>query len=113
MNTINFNNKTFSLIENSKNGQVNAETIFEYKQDGNLVTANYFGGTIKYGKIIAILTDNTLQMIYQCCTSTNELRAGRASAEISYTGNNKMKMYLNWEWLGDEEGKGISVYLEN
>lgn len=50
MNKINFNHKTFSLIANSENGKVNSETIFEYKQNGNLVTADYYGGTIRYGK---------------------------------------------------------------
>ena len=41
MKTINFNNKRFILIDNSENGKVNSDTIFEYKQDGNLVTADY------------------------------------------------------------------------
>ena len=55
MSEINFNNKRFSLIINSENGKVNKETIFEYKQKGNLVTADYYGGTIQYGKIIGVL----------------------------------------------------------
>ena len=54
MSGFNFNNKTFSLIENSENGKVNSETIFKYKQEGHLVTADYYGGIIKYGKIRAI-----------------------------------------------------------
>ena len=50
MSTYNFDNKRFALIQNSESGQVNSETFFEYKQQDNLVTADYFGGTIKYGK---------------------------------------------------------------
>ena len=53
MEKLDFNNKAFSLIENSKNGKVNTETIFTFSQDGNLVTADYHGGSIRYGKIIA------------------------------------------------------------
>jgi len=66
MTGIDFNNKVFSLLENSENGKVNSETIFEYKQKGNLVTADYYGGTIKYGKIIANLKENKLDMLYLC-----------------------------------------------
>ena len=113
MSEINFNNKTFSLIENSENGKVNSETIFKYKQEGNLVTADYCGGTIRYGKIIAELKGNTLKMLYQCLTTDNELKAGKADAEISLTENNKIKLKLNWEWLGEKKDKGVSEYLEN
>ncbi|MCL6295705.1 hypothetical protein [Jejuia spongiicola] len=113
MSEFNLNNKTFSLIENSKNGKVNSETIFNYKQEGNIVTADYFGGSIKYGKIIATLNNNTLDMLYQCITTENELKAGKAIAKISLTTNNKMMLKLNWEWLGNKNESGISEYIEN
>lgn len=95
MNKFNFNNKKFLLIQNSNNGEVNTETIFNYKQDGNLVTADYFGGTIKYGKIIAELKDNELNMLYQCLTTDNELKAGKALALITLEENGKIKLSLN------------------
>jgi hypothetical protein len=112
MNRFNFNNKKFRLIENSVNGKVNADTIFEFKQEGNLVTADYFGGTIRYGKIIAILEDDKLRMLYQCLTTGNELKAGKAIAQISFMENGKMKLNLDWEWLGGGYEKGISEYIE-
>ena len=113
MSDFNFNNKTFSLLENSENGKVNSETLFRYSQEGNLVTADYSGGTIKQGKIIAHLNNNQLNMLYQCITTENELKAGKAIAEISLTKYNKIKLKLNWEWLGDKNECGISEYIEN
>ena len=113
MTGIDFNNKVFSLLENSENGKVNSETIFEYKQKGNLVTADYYGGTIKYGKIIANLKENKLDMLYLCITIENELKAGKAIADISFTENGKIKLILNWEWLGDKKETGVSEYIEN
>ncbi|MFZ4798032.1 MAG: n-acetylglutamate synthase [Bacteroidia bacterium] len=112
MSEINFNNKTFYLLENSENGQVNSETIFEYKQEGNLVTAEYYGGNFLYGKIIAVLEGNYLNMLYQCVTKESEMMAGKAKALISFNEYNKIKLALNWEWLGDEKAKGTSVYIE-
>lgn len=113
MKAIDFNNKIFSLVANTENGKVSNETIFEYKQEGDMVTANYYGGTIRYGKIIAILQNRQLNMLYQCLTTSNELKAGKAIAEISFTENGKMKLTLNWEWLGSKNDKGVSEYLEN
>ncbi|WP_303318500.1 hypothetical protein Q4Q34_04105 [Flavivirga abyssicola] len=112
MAEFNFNNKTFFLIENSENGKVNSETIFKYKQKGNLVTADYYGGTIKYGKIIAHLKNDKLDMLYQCITTENELKAGKAVAQISVTSSNKIKLILNWEWLENKNEHGISEYIE-
>ena len=84
MKTINFNNKRFILIDNSENGKVNSDTIFEYKQDGNLVTADYYGGSVKYGKIIAHIQNDKLEMLYQCLTIDNQLKAGKSIAEHPY-----------------------------
>jgi len=112
MNKFDFNNKRFALIQNSENGQVNTETVFNYKQDGNLVTADYFGGTIKYGKIIADLKEDKLHMLYQCLTTDNELKAGKALAQITLTKNGKIKLSLDWEWLTNGNDKGKSEYIE-
>lgn len=113
MPKLNFNNKTFSLLENSANGKVNSETQFHYKQEGNLVTADYSGGPIIYGKIIGHLQENTINMLYQCLTTENVLKAGKAKATASLAENNKIKLKLDWEWLDGQKEKGTSEYLEN
>ncbi|RED22071.1 hypothetical protein BD847_3569 [Flavobacterium cutihirudinis] len=112
MNPFDFNNKRFALIENSENGQVNSETTFNYKQEENLITADYFGGTIKYGKIIADLKGDQLNMLYQCLTTDNQLKAGKAIAQITRTEKGKIKLSLNWEWLTNGNEKGQSEYIE-
>jgi len=112
MDKIYFNNKKFVLIQNSDNGQVNSDTVFEYKQDGNLVTADYYGGSIKYGKIVAKLSGEQLEMLYQCLTTDNQLKAGKAIAQITLTENNKIKLSLEWEWLTSSLEKGKSEYIE-
>lgn len=112
MENINFNNKLFKLVLNSDNGTVTQDTVFEYKQDGSLVTADYYGGSVKYGKIIAFLEEATLNMLYQCLTTQNELKAGKAAAQIELDKNGKMNLYVDWEWLEGGEIKGKSVYIE-
>lgn len=112
MKKFDFNNKKFVLLENSENGKVNTETIFEYKQNGNLVTADYKGGSIKYGKIIAFLKNDELDMLYQCLTTENDLKAGKALAKISANEEGKIKLSLDWQWLNNNTEKGKSQYIE-
>jgi hypothetical protein len=112
MKTFNFNKKTFALVQNTEGGQVNAETVFRYRQKGNLVTADYAGGTVVYGKIIAHLQGDTLNILYQCLTIDNELKAGKALAKAVYNEGGKIKLTLNWEWLNSSQIKGQSEYIE-
>ena len=112
MQKIDFNNKTFVLIDNSEKGKVNSRTVFKYFQEGDLVTADYSGGPIRTGKIIARLEGMQLHMLYQCLTIQNELKAGRATADIVFNEHDKLHLKLKWEWLGSPSEKGTSEYLE-
>lgn len=49
----NVEGKIFRSITNTENGEVGAETLFFYRQTGKLVSAEYHGGTIVAGHLIA------------------------------------------------------------
>lgn len=108
----NFNSKVFSLTANSDNGEVSSETTFEFSQNGDLVTADYFGGTILCGKIIAILKGDQLHMSYQSVTKDHKFDSGKAIADIEYNENGKIKLSLQWEWLEESGETGVSEYIE-
>ena len=55
---MNYNNKKFRVFENSENGETTTETIFEYKQIGNILTSEYSGGQIVRGHLIGLVDDN-------------------------------------------------------
>jgi hypothetical protein len=112
MSIVNFNDKTFYLKSNSANGTSGADTIFHYKQNGNVVTANFSGGSVLCGNIIAVHKGGFLDMVYQMLTVTNELKSGKAIAKISVDNNGKIQLDLNWEWLIGSDNKGTSTYLE-
>lgn len=112
MKNLSFNNKKFVLVQNSKTGKVNSETLFFYKQERDLVTADYQGGTVRYGKIIALLENDKLDMLYQCVTDEGQLKAGKALATVSFTESQKIRLKLNWEWITGEISRGNSEYIE-
>jgi len=112
MKNLNFNNKKFSLVQNSKTGKVSSETIFFLNKRKILVTADYHGGQIRYGKIIALLQNEKLVLLYQCVTNGGLLKA---VAKVSYTKNQKIRLKMNWEWwewITGEISKGESEYIE-
>lgn len=111
MSRFNFNNKSFKLLDNSSSGKASEKTIFEYQQTENFVTADYSGGEIIYGKIIAKLEGDQLHMLYNCLTREEELKAGKAIAKVSHTNIGKIKLELNWRWL-ESDKKGLSTYVE-
>ena len=109
MKNLNFNNKKFSLVQNSKTGKVSSETIFFFKQEKDLVTADYHGGQISYGTILALFHTDKLVLLYQCVTNGGLLKA---VAKVSYTKNQKIRLKMNWEWITGEISKGESEYIE-
>ena len=54
---MNYNNKKFKSVQNSSNGIVSNEMIFEYKQVNNIVTCIYKGKLITTGHLIGIIDE--------------------------------------------------------
>ena len=109
---ISFEGKTFILLQNSDAGESSEETIFEYDQEGDLVTADYSGGSIRHGKIIGKLNNDRLDLIYQCLTTDGELKSGTAVGKIEFNEDHQMVLKLDWEWLIKGGKRGESEYIE-
>ena len=56
---INYNDKSFRPISTSGNGETSNETIFHYKQMGNILTSEYSGGKIKCGHLMGLVDKTT------------------------------------------------------
>lgn len=54
---INYNNRRFSAVNNSNNGETSHETVFHYKQVDSIVTAQYKGGKIIHGQLIGLVNE--------------------------------------------------------
>jgi len=52
---MNYDNRKFRLVENTGTGEVGGNTFFHYHQDGKIVWAEYSGGEIVKGNLIAML----------------------------------------------------------
>ncbi|UNI17051.1 hypothetical protein JDV02_003431 [Purpureocillium takamizusanense] len=53
--SISYDGKTFRSTSNTANGEVGAETTFHYHQDGDIVWAEYAGGSVVRGSLVAVV----------------------------------------------------------
>ena len=110
---INYNNKTFRPIINTQNGETSDETIFHYRQKGNILTAEYSGGKIKSGHLTGLVdADGNIDMCYHQVNDKNELMTGlcRSVPEILPTG--KIRLHERWEWTSGDRSQGESIIEE-
>ncbi|WMJ73191.1 n-acetylglutamate synthase [Cytophagaceae bacterium ABcell3] len=110
---INYNNRTFKSIGNSENGEVSDETVFHYFQEGNIVWANYSGGQITKGTLIAKAAPNgVLEMVYQHINKDNEIRTGKCTSTPEVLPDGKVKLHESWQWTSGDFSEGNSVIIE-
>lgn len=110
---MNYNNKTFRPIENSENGETTGETIFEYKQNGRILTAEYKGGQIIKGHLIGLVADDgEIEMRYHQVNSKGELMTGICFSKPKIMPNGKVRLYETWQWTSGGKSKGKSILEE-
>ncbi len=110
---INFNNKVFKTTSNSPHGETNEETFFYYKQNGDFITADYKGGSIKSGNLVATANeDGTLQMQYHHINFKNELLTGVSYSIPTIMSDGKIRITENWQWTCKDFSEGVSILDE-
>ncbi|WP_299124410.1 n-acetylglutamate synthase [uncultured Winogradskyella sp.] len=110
---INYNNKKFKPVQNTKNGETTEETIFEYKQTGNILTSEYKGGKIVNGHLIGLVDENgNIEMRYHQVNAKGELMTGICFSKPEIMQNGKIRLHESWEWTSGDESKGHSVIDE-
>jgi hypothetical protein len=113
MRRIEYDGKVFKTIENTENGEVNQETIFHYKQINNLVWAEYSGGGIIIGHLVAVADDNgNLDMRYHHLNENNEIMTGICKSRPVVLEDGRLRMHEEWEWTCKDYSKGYSVIEE-
>lgn len=110
---INYNNRSFRTQSNSVNGETNAETVFKYQQSGNLVTATYSGGKIKFGHLIGLVDGlGNINMSYHQVNEKDELMTGICKSKPEILPNGKLILHETWEWTSGDRSKGTSIIEE-
>ncbi len=110
---INLNNKTFTSLENTENGEVTGKTRFTYHQDKNLVWAEYSGGSIVKGNLIATMDrDGKLDMRYHHVNIDDKLMTGICLSTPEILPDGRVRFYEKWKWTVGDNSTGESIIEE-
>lgn len=110
---INYDNKIFRPISNSKNGETSDATVFEYQQSGNILTSKYAGGKIKLGHLIGTVNEKgIIEMHYHQINDQGVIMTGFCKSTPEFLPNGKIRLHESWEWTSGDKSKGKSVLEE-
>lgn len=110
---ISYNGRLFVPKENTENGEVDGKTLFTYRQNGNILWAEYAGGEIIRGNLIGTVDkDGQLNFYYQHINVNNEVRIGKCHSIPRILENGKIELSEKWQWLNGDKSKGSSVIVE-
>lgn len=111
--SMNYNHKTFKPVSNTDNGETSEDTIFKYKQEGNILTAVYSGGKIKKGHLIGLVDDKgNIEMRYHQVNDQGQLMTGICFSTPEILANGKIRLHETWEWTTGNKSKGKSILEE-
>ena len=110
---ITYHNKRFRPITNSDNSETSAETIFEYRQHGNILTSEYSGGQIAYGHLIGIVDEEgNIDLRYHQVNVRGELMTGICQSKPEILLDGKIRLHETWQWTSGDRSTGNSVLEE-
>jgi len=108
-----YDNKTFRSVTNTSNGEVSNETLFHYHQQDKVVWAEYAGGGILKGFLIAVVLESgLLDMRYEHVNTQGELMTGRCSSTPENLPDGRIRLYEQWQWTSGDESSGSSIVEE-
>lgn len=113
MNKIDYDNRKFASVQNSETGEVSGETVFHYRQKDNVVWAEYLGGAIVFGNLIAKFdVDGKLEMRYQHLNQNGEFMTGVCISTPEILDDGRIRLHEKWQWTSGDFSAGESVIEE-
>lgn len=110
---ISYDGSTFKSVINSGTGEVSDETIFHYHHKADLVWAEYAGGQIRFGTLVAkVLEDGLLDMRYQHLNARGELMTGECRSTPELLPDGRLRLHEKWKWTSGDLSEGESVIEE-
>lgn len=110
---MNYNDKCFRPVSTSENSEISDQTVFHYKQEGNILTCAYSGGNIEKGHLIGLVDENgNIDMRYHQVNHKGEIMTGICKSKPERMENGKLRLLESWQWTSGNGSKGFSVIEE-
>ncbi len=107
MKKINYNGRVFRPIQTAETGEADASTTFHYFQDGDIVWAEYSGGSIVRGHLIAkVAASGDLDMRYHHVNTSGELMTGTCHSRPELLADGRIRLHETWQWTSGDMSSG-------
>lgn len=114
IDNIDYNGRIFQSVENTANGEVSAATTFRYHQDRNTIWADYQGGSIVRGHLIATRDEssNVLNLCYHHINTAGEMMTGKCVSTPEILADGRIRLHEKWQWTSGDCSSGTSIVEE-
>ena len=110
---INYDNRRFRTIVGGESGDVTGDTLFHYRQEGDVVWATYSGGGVRMGSLIAKADEQgRLDMRYMHVGADGELKTGVCKSVPEELRDGRLRVHEEWQWTCGDHSGGESVIEE-
>lgn len=109
---LSLDNVIMNVIQTAPNGVVNKDTIFTFKQQGNVVTSQYSGGRIVAGFLVGKIENEDLSFSYCQLQNDGSLDNGASLCKLSQNETGKIRLTEHFEWSSRPGEKGINIFEE-
>lgn len=103
--------RRFASPAQVEGGDVGADTVFEYTQDGAVVWARYAGGAVRLGFLVGTRTGDTLDLRYSHVDRHGATANGHCRSAIVVLDDGRLRLDETWEWES-RPGSGTSTLEE-
>jgi hypothetical protein len=88
-------------------------TVARYRQDGDLVWADFAGGKVRRGAIMGRCSpDGTLRMAYSMVLETGEVISGHTVNVPQHQPDGRLVLREEWQRFGEHAARGVSFLEE-
>ncbi len=110
---MNYNSKRFKPVSSSQNSEVSGDVIFEYKQEGNRLSCDYFGSSIIQGHLLGLVDEHgNIEMYYHQINLKGILMSGICTSKPEIMKNGKVRLREQWQWTSGDKSFGESILEE-
>ncbi len=99
------------VVSTAEGGEVNTETLFEFTQDGSVVSARYAGGGVLLGYLVGTISTKGFHFRYAQVDNSGRLDGGYSTCEIGRMADGRVQMAEHFKW-DSREGSGTNIYEE-
>jgi hypothetical protein len=110
---MNYHNKKFKVVSTAGSGEISGDFIFEYHQDGTVLSCEYAGGEIKEGRFVgSVDEDGVITFTYRQTNMKGQERSGICVSTPEILEDGRIRLNESWRWTDGDQSTGTTVLEE-